>query len=137
MNEVKRRILTVGGTLITAAAIALSMLAFVAFNVNAATGTAMPSVSDLLPDGSMPMPGDGTLPNNITSENTDDVLTPDSTTRSPAATTSRPAGTAGPSDSTSAVTDDEGGGILGAVIAVIVVVAIILVVIALIPKKAR
>ncbi len=135
MTDTKKRILTVGGTLITAAAIALSLLAFVAVNAHAATGTAMPSVSDIVPDGSMPLPGDVSLPNNITSDGTDDVMSPDSTTRAPAVTT-RPAGTEG-TDTTSPVTGDEGSGILGAVIAVIVVVAIILVVIALIPKKAR
>ncbi|MGM9641760.1 MAG: hypothetical protein ACI3XI_00990 [Eubacteriales bacterium] len=130
MTEIKRRIMTVGGCIVTAAAIALALLAFVAVNVSAVTGTAVPPASDLIPDGSdvtLPGMGDTTLPDNITGGDTNDVLTPDDTTRAPASTSTP--------DTTGDMAEDAGNGILGAVIAVIVVVAIILVVIALIPKK--
>lgn len=123
MTEI-RRIMTVGGCIITAAAIALALLAFVAVNVSAATGTAVAPESDLIPDAS-----DVTLPNNITSGDTNDVLTPDDTTRAPASTSAP--------DTTGDMAEDTGNGVLGAIIAIIVVVAIILVVIALIPKKKK
>ncbi len=128
MTEIKRRFLTVTGSIVTAAAIALALLAFVVINTSAAT--TMPDVSDLIPDISdmtLPGMGDTTLPNNITSDNTDGVLTPGDTSRAPAMTTAP--------ETTGGEAEDGGSGLLGAVIAVIVVVAIILVVIALIPKK--
>ncbi len=150
MNEHSKRILTVAGTLMTAIAIALSMLAFVAINAYAATGTGMPSMSDIIPgeDGTsvLPLPEGGNV-------DSDDVLTPDDTTRTPMTIlpepTSRPDVTSAPGatnspgatntgDGTdSGMTEDDGGGIMGAIIAVIVVVAIILVVIALIPRKKK
>lgn len=151
MRENKQRLLTVSGAVFTALSIALSLLAFVAINVGAATGTEMPSVSDIIPgeDGTSAL----TLPEggNVDSE---DALTPDDTTRTPAATvlpdstarpnvtnapgsTDSPSGTSTPDGTDTGMLEEEGGGIMGAIIAVIVVVAIILVVIALIPRKKR
>ncbi|MBQ4140755.1 MAG: hypothetical protein IJD70_05415 [Clostridia bacterium] len=142
MSENKKRVLTVGGAAISALSIALALLAFVCVNVSAATGTGMPAVSDIIPgeDGTSAL----TLPEggNVDS---DDVLTPDDTSRTPATilpepttrpdVTNTPGATSGPDGTDTGMTDEDGGGILGAIIAVIVVVAIILVVIALIPRK--
>lgn len=144
MNERSGRILTVAGALVTAVSIALSMLAFVAINAYAATGTGMPAMSDIIPDenetSALPLPEGGNV-------DTNDVVTPNDTTRTPMTLlpepTSRPSVTNSPSvtstpDGTdTGMMEDDGGGILGAIIAVIVVVAIILVVIALIPRKKR
>ena len=144
MKERTKRLLTVGGSVLTALSIALSLLAFVTVTSFAATDTGMPAVSDIIPDengtSAISLPEAG----NVDS----DVLTPDDSTRTPVttdapATTTRPATTASPSTTTSpdgtdtGMLEEEGGSILGAIIAVIVVVAIILVVIALIPRKKR
>ena len=146
MNANSKRILTVAGAVMTALAIALSMLAFLTVTTRAATGTGMPAMTDIIPaaDGtsSLPFPEAGNV-------DTDDVVTPDDSTRTPVTIlpepTTRPAATSSPT-STSApdgtgtdtgMLEEEGGSILGAVIAVIVVVAVILVVIALMPRKKR
>ena len=131
--------LTVGGAMLTVLAIALSLLSFAVVNIGAAT--TMPSVSDMIPgeDGTSAL----TLPEGGNVD-TNDVLTPDDTTRTPTSTvrpevTSRPGTTTAP-DGTGTDTgmlEEDGDGILGAIIAVIVVVAIILVVIALLPRKKR
>ena len=141
MNENCKRILTIAGAVMTALSIALSMLAFLSLSVYAETGTGMPAISDIIPgeDGTsmIPFPESGNV-------DSDDVVTPDDSTRSPVtvpeSTTSRPGsantGTADTADGTdTGMADEEGGGVLGAIIAVIAVVAIILVVIALIPRK--
>ena len=144
MKERTRRFCTVLGSMLTALSIALSLLAFVAIGVYAATDTGMPMMSDVIPDengtSALPLPEGG----NVDS----DVLTPDDSTRTPAVTseaptttrpattTARPSVTTAPDGTDTGMLEDEGGGgILGAIIAVIVVVAIILVVIALIPRK--
>lgn len=151
MRENNQRLLTVSGAVFTALAIALSLLAFVALNVGAATGTGMPAVSDIIPgeDGTSAL----TLPEGGNVD-TNDVLTPDDTTRTPAATvlpdlttrpnvtgvpgaTNSPTGTTALDGTDTGMLEEDGGGIMGAIIAVIVVVAIILVVIALIPRKKR
>ena len=140
MKENSGRIMTITGALMTALAIALSMLAFVAVTTRAATGTGMPAMTDLIPgeDGTsaLPFPEAGNV-------DTDDVVTPNDSTRTPVTilpeTSARPATTSTP-DATgtdSGMTEDEGGSVLGAVIAVIVVVAVILVVIALMPRKRK
>ena len=136
MNETGKRMLTVGGAVITVLAIALSLLSFVA--VSTAAATSMPSVTDIIPgeDGTSAL----TLPEGGLVDS--DVLTPDDSTRSPADTarpnaTVRPDATTAPDGSDTDMTEEGGGGVLGAIIAVIVVVAIILVVIALIPRKKR
>ena len=146
MKENSGRIMTITGALMTALAIALSMLAFVAVTTRAATGTGMPAMSDLIPDAdgtsALTLPEAGDV-------DTNDVVTPNDTTRTPMtvlpepttrpAVTSTPAVTSAP-DGTGTDTgmmEEEGGSILGAVIAVIVVVAVILVVIALMPRKKR
>ena len=145
MKERTKRICTVCSSVMAAVSIALSLLAFVAIGVFAATDTGMPMMSDIIPDengtSALPLPDGG----NVDS----DILTPDdssrtpsmtsenpTTTARPATTTARPATTTSPDGTDTGATDgEEGGGILGAIIAVIVVVAIILVVIALIPRK--
>ena len=145
MKERTQRIVTVCSSVMTAISIALSLLAFVAIGVNAATDTGMPMMSDIIPGengtSALPLPDGG----NVDS----DVLTPDDSSRTPsmtsetptqttrpATTTARPATTTSPEGTDTGMVDgEEGGGILGAIIAVIVVVAIILVVIALIPRK--
>ena len=145
MKERTKRLFAVGGSVLTALSIALSLLAFVAIGVFAATDTGMPGMSDIIPgeDGTsaLTLPEDG----NVDS----DVLTPDdssrtpsmtsetpTTTTRPATTTARPATTTSPDGTDTGMADgEEGGGILGAIIAGIVVVAIRLVVIALIPRK--
>ena len=146
MKENSKRIMTVSGAVMTALAIALSMLAFLTVTTRAATGTGMPAMTDIIPDkdgtSALTLPEAGNV-------DTNDVVTPNDTTRSPMtilpeptsrpsvtsspALTSAPAGTA----TDTGMIEEEGGSILGAVIAVIVVVAIILVVIALIPRKKR
>ncbi len=147
MNEMKKRLLTVGGAVMTALAIALSLLAFVAVNVSAATDTGSSAMSDIIPgeDGTsvLPLPEGGNV-------DSDDVLTPDDTPRTPAVTSTPDAGstpsgttagtpgtTGGDGTDSGNAGEDDGGGIMGAIIAVIVVVAIILVVIALIPRKKK
>ena len=138
MNENTKRFLTVSGAVMTALAIALSMLAFFTVATRAATGTGMPAVSDIIPgaDGTSAL----TLPEGGNVD-TDDVLTPDDTTRTPVTllpeSSARPSSTSAPavSGTDTGMAEEDGGGMLGAVIAVIVVVAIILVVIALIPRK--
>ena len=145
MKENYKRIMTVSGALMTALAIALSMLAFLTVTARAATGTGMPSMSEIIPgeDGTSAL----TLPEGGNVD-TNDVVTPNDTTRTPMTIlpepTSRPSVTNTPGAVSSApdgtdtgMAEDDGGGILGAVIAVIVVVAIILVVIALIPRKKK
>ncbi len=145
MKEKTKRICTIGASVLTALSIALSLLAFVAIGVFAATDTGMPMMTDIIPGengtSALPLPDGG----NVDS----DVLTPDDSTRTPsmtnetptttarpATTTARPATTTSPDGTDTGMIDgEEGGGILGAIIAVIVVVAIILVVIALIPRK--
>ncbi len=146
MKERTKRLITVGGSVLTALSIALSLLAFVTVTSFAETGTGMPSMSDIIPDengtSAISLPEGG----NVDS----DVLTPDDSSRTPSmtsetpTTTARPATTTSPSASTTSpdgtdtgMLEEEGGSILGAIIAVIVVVAIILVVIALIPRKKR
>jgi len=142
MNENCKRVLTVAGAVMTALSIALSMLAFLSLSVYAETGTGMPAISDIIPGENgtsvIPFPESGNV-------DSDDVVTPDDSTRSPATaapeSTVRP-GTVNTSDASvtadgtdTGAADEEGGGVLGAIIAVIAVVAIILVVIALIPRK--
>ena len=145
MKERTQKFCAVCGSVLTALSIALSLLAFVAIGVFAATDTGVPMMSDIIPDengtSALPLPEGG----NVDS----DVLTPDDSTRTPsmtnetpttttrpATTTARPATTTSPDGTDTGMVDgEEGGGILGAIIAVIVVVAIILVVIALIPRK--
>ncbi len=146
MKERTKRFCTVGGSVLTALSIALSLLAFISIGVFAATDTGTPMMSDIIPDESgtsaLPLPEGG----NVDS----DVLTPDDSSRTPsmtsetptttrpATTTARPSATTSPDGTDTGMADgEEGGGILGAIIAVIVVVAIILVVIALIPRKNR
>ena len=147
MKENSKRIMTVSGAVMTALAIALSMLAFLTLTTRAVTGTGMPAMSDIIPgeDGTsvIPFPESGNV-------DSDDVVTPDDSTRSPMtvlpessarpSVTNTPGATSSAPDGTGADTgmmEEDGGSILGAVIAVIVVVAIILVVIALIPRKKR
>ena len=144
MKERTKRFCAVCGSALTALSVALSLLAFVAIGVFAATDTGSPVMSDVVPDengtSALPLPEGG----NVDS----DVLTPDDSTRTPsmtsegptttrpATTTARPSATTAPDGTDTGMLDEEeGGGILGAIIAVIVVVAIILVVIALIPRK--
>ncbi len=144
MKERTQRFCAVCGSVLTALSIALSLLAFVAIGVFAATDTGTPMMSDIIPGengtSALPLPEGG----NVDS----DVLTPDDSTRTPsmtnetptttrpATTTARPSTTTSPDGTDTGMVDgEEGGGILGAIIAVIVVVAIILVVIALIPRK--
>ena len=145
MKERTQRIVTVCSSVMTAISISLSLLAFIAIGVFAATDTGMPSMSDIIPgeDGTsaISLPEGG----NVDS----DVLTPDDSTRTPsitsetptttrpATTTARPSTTTSPDGTDTGMLEEEGGSILGAIIAVIVVVAIILVVIALIPRKKR
>jgi hypothetical protein len=140
MNENTKRIMTVTGAVLTALAIALSMLAFLTVTARAATGTGMPAMTDIIPDK------DGTsaltLPEGGNADS-DDVLTPDDTTRAPVTlvpeSSARPATSSAPAvtGTDTGMLEEEGGGMLGAVIAVIAVVAIILVVIALIPRKKK
>jgi hypothetical protein len=146
MKERTKRLLTVGGSVLTALSIALSLLAFVTVTSFAATDTGMPAMSDIIPDengtSAISLPEAG----NVDS----DVMTPDDSTRTPvvtseapatttrpATTTARPSTTTSPDGTDTGMLEEEGGSILGAIIAVIVVVAIILVVIALIPRKKR
>ena len=60
MNANSKRILTVAGAVMTALAIALSMLAFLTVTTRAATGTGMPAMTDIIPDAdgtsSLPFP---------------------------------------------------------------------------------
>ena len=147
MKENSKRIMTVSGAIMTALAIALSLLAFLTVTTRAATGTGMPAMSDVIPgeDGTsaLPLPEAGNV-------DTDDVVTPNDTTRTPTVTTSTPNAGSTPSGTTAGtpgaasgdgtdtgMAEEDGGSILGAVIAVIVVVAIILAVIALMPRKKR
>ena len=142
MKQNSVRFMTVSGALMTALAIALSMLAFLTVSTRAATGTGMPSMSDVIPgeDGTSAL----TLPEGGNVD-TNDVVTPNDTTRTPMtilpeptsrpSVTNTPGVTSAPDGTDTGMADDGGGSMLGAVIAVIVVVAIILVVIALIPRK--
>ena len=142
MKENSRRIMTVSGAVMTALAIALSMLAFLTVTTRAATGTGMPAISDIIPgeDGTSAL----TLPE-AGNVDTNDVVTPNDTTRTPMtllpeptarpSVTNSPAVTSSPAGTDTGMAEEDGGSMLGAVIAVIVVVAIILVVIALIPRK--
>ena len=144
MNANSKRILTVAGAVMTALAIALSMLAFLTVTTRAATGTGMPAMTDIIPDAdgtsALTLPEAGNV-------DTDDVVTPDDSTRTPVtilpepttrpAVTSSPASTSAPDGTDTGMLEEEGGSILGAVIAVIVVVAVILVVIALMPRKKK
>lgn len=144
MKENSKRIMTVSGAMMTALAIALSMLAFITVTTRAATGTGMPAMSDIIPgeDGTSAL----TLPE-AGNVDTNDVVTPNDTTRTPMtllpeptsrpSVTNSPDVTSSPSGTDTDMTEEDGGSILGAVIAVIVVVAIILVVIALIPRKKK
>ena len=145
MKEQTKRICAVGGAVLTALSIALSLLAFVTVSVFAATDTVMPALSDVIPDengtSALPLPDGGNVDSDVLTPD-DTTLTPEVTTRTPAVTTSPASTTARPSTTTAVpdgtdtgMVEEEGGGILGAIIAVIVVVAVILVVIALIPRK--
>ncbi len=144
MKERTKRICAVGGSVLTALSIALSLLAFVAIGVYAATDTGMPMMSDVIPDengtSALPLPEGGNVDSDVVTPN-DSSRTPSmtsetpTTTTPPATTTARPATTTSPDGTDTGMAEEEGGGILGAIIAVIVVVAIILVVIALIPRK--
>ena len=145
MKEKTKRICTVGGSVLTALSIALSLLAFVAIGVFAATDTGMPMMTDIIPDengtSALPLPDGGNVDSDVLTPNDSSRApsmtseTPAQTTR-PATTTARPSTTTTPDGTDTGMVDgEEGGGILGAIIAVIVVVAIILVVIALIPRK--
>ena len=138
MKENSKRIMTVSGAIITALAIALSMLAFLTVTIGAATGTGMPAMSDVIPgeDGTSAL----TLPEGGDVD-TNDVITPDDTSRAPVTLlpepTTRPGTTTAPGGTDTGMMEEDGGSILGAVIAVIVVAAIILVVIALMPRKKK
>ena len=137
MKENTKRIMTVSGAVLTALAIALSLLALLSVPARAATGSAVPGLTDVIP---------GDTPT-LTLPDTDDVLTPDDTTGTPATrlpdATSRPSATTSPALTTApggtdtAPIADDGGSIVGAVIAVVVVAAVILAVIALMPRKKR
>jgi hypothetical protein len=136
MKETTKRLLTVGGAVVTVLALALSLLSFAVISAGA-TGS-MPPAGGIIPGesgtSSLTLPEGGNV-------DTNDALTPDDSTLAPAVTSApgssaRPDSTSSPVSDTSIVEDD-GNGVLGAIIAVVVVVAIILVVIALIPRKKR
>ena len=144
MKERTKRLCAVGGSVLTALSLALSLLAFVSIGVYAATGTGSPSMSDVIPDENgtsvLPLPEGGNVDSDVLTPDDSTLLpevtsqTPEVTTR-PATTTARPSTTTSPDGTDTGMIEEEGGGMLGAIIAVIVVVAVILAVIALIPRK--
>ena len=144
MKERTKRLCAVGGSVIAVLSLALSLLAFVAIGVYAATGTGMPAMSDVIPDENgtsvLPLPEGGNVDSDVLTPD-DSTLVPEVTSQTPAVTTrpatttARPSTTTAPDGTDTGMLEEEGGGMLGAIIAVIVVVAVILAVIALIPRK--
>ena len=145
MKKNAKRIVAVSGALVTALSIALSLLAFVTVTTLAVTDTAMPAMSDIIPDengtSAIPLPEAGNVDSDVMTpdDNTRAPVTTDApaTTTKPSTTTARPSTTTAPGGTDTGMLEEEGGSILGAIIAVIVVVAVILVVIALLPRKKR